>query len=319
MKALIVTNMYPGTNPKWETQGIFVQEQKNSLEKDHNVDCEVFVIEGFKSKLQYLTSALKLHWHLLFNRYDVIHIHYALSGVFMLLNPFRRKWKNVVVTCHGADIQIQQGGENLVNRISRKVVKRSASVITLNDTMDDIVKPFNDNICRMPCGVETDFFNPNGDKPEHIIVFPGNPENARKNYPLFEKVFNEYKKLVPEAKIAVMWGMNRDQIKQTLESASALLMTSYSEGSPQAVKEALSCDLPVVCSNVGDVSKVFADTPGTAIVELDENPAKIAARLKACISQAQESKAARRERLLSLGFAQKDVTGRLKHLYQSLS
>jgi glycosyltransferase involved in cell wall biosynthesis len=300
-------------------QGIFVQEQMNSLIEDHKVDCELFVIDGFKSKLNYLTSALKLGTHLMFNKYDAIHIHYALSGVFSLLNPFKRKWPNMVVTCHGADIQIQYGKENLVNRLSRKVVKKAGAVVTLNQTMDDIVAPLNDNINRMPCGVETDFFLPNNDKSEHVIVFPSSPSVVRKNYPLFEAVIAEYRKLEPSVKSVVMENMDRPQIKQTLETATALLMTSFSEGSPQAVKESLSCDLPVVCTNVGDVSGVFGNTPGTAIVELDDDPKEIAQKLYQCILETKETQGIRRERLLSLGFAQKDVTGGLLKLYQQVS
>ena len=318
MKVLIVTNMYPGHNENSTQQGIFVQEQMNSLIKDHNVDCELFVIDGFKSKLNYLTSAFKLNMHLLFNKYDAIHVHYALSGVFMLLNPFKN-WRHVVVTCHGADIQIQQGKENMVNRLSKKVIKKVGGVITLNDTMDAIVEPFNANITRMPCGVETDFFNPNQSKPEHVIVFPGRISVVRKNYPLFEAVFNEYKKIEPSAKIAVMDNMNRAQIRDTLESASALLMTSYSEGSPQAVKEALSCDLPVVCTNVGDVAGIFAGVEGTAIVELEDSAAQIAQQLHQCVVEAQTSAGQRRERLLSMGFAQKDVTGELLKLFKQVA
>ncbi|MFT4924859.1 MAG: teichuronic acid biosynthesis glycosyltransferase TuaC [Phenylobacterium sp.] len=321
MKVLIVTNMYPGRNESRPQQGIFVQEQMNSLIKDHHVDCKLFVIDGFKSKLNYLTSGLKLNWHLLFNRYDAIHVHYALSGVFMLLNPLR-SWRNVVVTCHGQDIQAQDGKEgkdHLVNRLSKKVLKRVGGVITLNDNMDAIVAPINANITRMPCGVETDFFNPNQDKLEHVIVFPGGMNNGVKNYPLFAAVMNEYQKIEPNAKIAMMDNMSRAQIKHTLETATALLMTSLSEGSPQSVKEALSCDLAVVCTNVGDVADIFAEVKGTAIVELEDSAQHIAQQLHQCVEAAKTSAGQRRERLLSMGFAQKDVTGRLLKLFKQVA
>ncbi|MFT5164351.1 MAG: teichuronic acid biosynthesis glycosyltransferase TuaC [Alteromonadaceae bacterium] len=319
MKVLIVTNMYPGHNPDSTQQGIFVQEQMNSLTKDHNVQCELFVIEGFKSSLNYLTTALKLNFYLMFNKFDAIHVHYGLSGLFMLVNPLKRKWKNVVLTCHGADIQIQHNKETLANRLCQKVVRKSAQIITLNESMDGVVAQYNPQITRLPCGIETDFFNPNDNKPEHVIVFPGRASYDRKNYPLFEKIINEYRKIVPEVKIAIMDKMNRDEIKHTLETASALLMTSLSEGSPQAVKEALSCDLPVVCTNVGDVAGIFEGVSGTAIVELEDDPAQIAQKLYQCIEQSKTTPGERRARILEMGFAQKDVTAELVKLFKQVS
>ena len=44
-----------------------------------------------------------------------------------------------------------------------------------------------------------------------------------------------------------------------MNAADALILTSKREGSPNTVKEALACNLPVIATDVGDVSDRLDD------------------------------------------------------------
>jgi glycosyltransferase involved in cell wall biosynthesis len=44
-------------------------------------------------------------------------------------------------------------------------------------------------------------------------------------------------------------------------------MTSYWEGSPNVIKEAMACNIPIVSVDVGDVQDVIGDCPGCYIVK----------------------------------------------------
>jgi glycosyltransferase involved in cell wall biosynthesis len=58
-----------------------------------------------------------------------------------------------------------------------------------------------------------------------------------------------------------------------------MLFTSMQEGSPNVVKEALACDLPVVSVPVGDVEQRLANIEGCELVR-DEQPQALAAALE---------------------------------------
>ena len=48
-----------------------------------------------------------------------------------------------------------------------------------------------------------------------------------------------------------------------------LLLTSFSEGSPNVVKEALACNCPVVSTDVGDVKEITKDIESCIITGFD--------------------------------------------------
>src|SRR5207248_2664939 len=62
-------------------------------------------------------------------------------------------------------------------------------------------------------------------------------------------------------------------------ACDALVFTSMQEGSPNAVKEALACDLPVVSVPVGDVAQRIGGVAGCELCP-DEKPESIAAALE---------------------------------------
>jgi glycosyltransferase involved in cell wall biosynthesis len=54
-----------------------------------------------------------------------------------------------------------------------------------------------------------------------------------------------------------------------MNACDVMLLTSFSEGSPQFIKEAMACNRPIVSTNVGDVKKIISDTEGCFITGVD--------------------------------------------------
>ncbi|WP_377109550.1 glycosyltransferase [Pseudoalteromonas sp. R86517] len=316
MKVLVVSNMYPGRNKDFKYAGIFVKEQVDALNGEKDIECDLFIIDGYKSKLHYLFGTLKLYIHLLFNRYDIIHAHYGLSAMFVLFNPFKRKWNNVVLTLHGGDILSAQGKKIQV-MLTKMILPKVGAVLTLNEEMNRVVKNYRKDYVICPCGVDASFFCKE-DNSERIntVVFPGRKDRKVKNYPLFEEIIQCYEDKYEPLSIIVLDGYKRDEVKKILIESSVMLMTSISEGSPQAIKEAMSCDMAILSTNVGDVSVLLEGVSGADIFEKGECPKLIADKLNKVIIAAKKHSGERRKKLKMLGLDNRQIVKRLKLIYE---
>jgi glycosyltransferase involved in cell wall biosynthesis len=75
------------------------------------------------------------------------------------------------------------------------------------------------------------------------------------------------------------WGVPHTRMPLLMNACDALIFTSLQEGSPNAVKEALACNLPVVSVPVGDVAERLKDVEGCELC-VDDKPDTIAAALE---------------------------------------
>lgn len=241
--------------------GIFIKEQIDALKKEFLFEDEIYLINGlYKSKLEYLKSIFVIPYLIMKQKPDVIHIHYGISGLFLL---FFKPNVPIFLTLHGCDFQ-DHGSNKWQVMISKIVAKKVTQVFVQNQEMKDLGLTINSNTEILTCGVDTKFFSPVSSNAifskNKVIIFPSNPEREEKNFPLFMEVI---KKLDSEVGVVVksIDKMDREQIRDLLSSADCLLMTSISEGSPQVVKEALSCGLPVVSVPVGNVKEMVEGVP----------------------------------------------------------
>ncbi len=277
MKILYVTNMYPTeSNP---VSGIFVKEQIEDATRFVDLTYDIHLVNGAeKGKLEYLRSIFQIRRKIARGNYDLVHIHYGLSGLWRL---FYRPRIPVFLTLHGGDILRKK--ENPVQvAITRRLLPKIDRVFTLNEEMNAIVSRYTDAYEMLPCSVNTELFTitePPAATPEKLLVFPGSPRRRVKNFPLFERVVECVRQRSGlEIRFAVLENLTRTGVRDLMNQADCLVMTSYSEGSPQAVKEALSCGLPVVSVEVGDVSRMLADLPSCAVCPSRE-PEVLAARV----------------------------------------
>ncbi|ERM81020.1 hypothetical protein P872_11500 [Rhodonellum psychrophilum GCM71 = DSM 17998] len=270
-KILYVTNMFPTIGHPFF--GIFIKEQIDSLKKYFLFSEQTYFINGLhKSKFEYLKSVFYVPYIIMKSKPDIIHIHYGISGLFLL---FFKTNVPVYLTLHGCDF-LEHGNNRWQVWISKMVAKKANQIFVQNSEMKRLGLTINPNVEILTCGVDTDFFNPEICElikfDSKVIIFPSDPTRSEKNFPLFQKVIEKLDN-IEKVIILCIDKMNRHEIRNLLSSADCLLMTSISEGSPQVIKEALSCGLPVVSVPVGNVDEMIEGVPNCFVssgFEVDE-------------------------------------------------
>ena len=286
----------------------FIQEQVDALRQ---VGCKVdyFGVVG-KGMTGYLSAFYALRKKIQSFRPDIIHAHYGLSGLMTNL----QRSVPIVTTYHGSDINLPN-----VLRLSKIAMKLSAWNIFVSQRNVDIAQPKN-KYNLLPCGVnlpnyvEEDIcavkeiinWNPN----KKYILFAGAFDNRVKN----AKLAQDSVSLVEYAELIELKGYSREQVIALFYTVDAFLMTSFTEGSPQVVKEAMACGCPIVSVDVGDVAERIEGLEGCYIAERD--PQDIANKLNKVLSLNSRTKG--RERIIELGLTNDLVAKKLVDIYQSI-
>ena len=99
-----------------------------------------------------------------------------------------------------------------------------------------------------------------------------------------------------------------------MNACHVLLLTSFSEGSPNVVKEAMACNLPVVSVPVGDVADLLAGVDGCAVRPRDAEA--LSEAIIEAVNRKQRTNG--RTALERKGLDQESVAKRIINLYEEL-
>ena len=81
-----------------------------------------------------------------------------------------------------------------------------------------------------------------------------------------------------DVELHALAGVPHEEVPPWLNAANVVVLTSRDEGSPNAVKEALACDVAVVSVDVGDVRERIESIDGCYIAE-EPSPQGVAGAL----------------------------------------
>ncbi len=270
--------MYP--TPDDPAYGAFVVTQMASIARlGHQVRTEF--INGRRGKWEYLAAIMRVRRAASRGGCDVVHAHYGLSGFV----ASRQRHLPVVTSFCGDDLlgtPARHGGITLksrvIKRLSQGAARAADAIICKSEQLRQALARETDRARAhvIANGVDTGRFTP-GDRARArralsvdpdipLIVFPHTRGDIRKRVDLAEAAVA---RLVADGVGARLWVVNgvlHDDMPLRYQAADCLLLCSEWEGSPNAVKEALCCDLPVVSTDVGDVRHWIGLAPGCRVV-----------------------------------------------------
>ena len=271
---LVVTNLWPSeADPSY---GAAIRAQMESLHT-FGVDYDVVFVDGRASRWNYWRGIFEVRRRLAARKFDLIYAHFGLSG---WVARFQRKVP-VVVKFMGDDVLGQfdwRGRITLMGRfyqISSIVLARYLEgVIVMSQEMKQKLR--RKDACIMPPGVNLEVFRPLdrdecrrslGLKPgRKYVFFPYDPAVARKRFDLVQEAVKLARAEVPELEILQEAGIAQQKLPVYYNAADMLLLPSQAEGSPNAVKEAMAVNLPIIVADVGDVRELIGQTEGCYIV-----------------------------------------------------
>jgi glycosyltransferase involved in cell wall biosynthesis len=322
MKVLFVSsgNSQNGISPIIKNQGYSLQEAGLTI--------GFFAISG-KGFKGYLKKILELRKYLINNTYDIIHAHYGLSAIVALV---AKKKEKLIVSFMGDDLIGSNKPHGSITFVSKLVILLNTFLantfydycIVKSEEMYNILKV--EHKALIPNGIDLNvFYQIPKDKAalilgfntnDKIAIFIANTSRVEKNFNLAVesvKRVNDYNlKLIPVS------GVIQSQIVYYYNAADLLLLTSFHEGSPNVIKEAMACNCPIVSTDVGDVKWVIGDTNGCFISSFD--PEDFSNKIKLGIDfRDKHGQTKGRERIIELGLDSKSIACKIIEVYKKAS
>jgi len=289
-------------------------------------------VEHFLIKGNYLKAVGALKRKIREFRPDVVHAHFGLSAITAELQGL----VPVVTTFHN--------GETLnwhVNLMSSLMSLRAKHVIYVAQHIRDLSYFKAKNYSIIPCGVnmeECEVMDKaearqrlGWDAKKKYILFGGAFDNLRKNYPLLrqavERLKDERIRGLEDIEIVEMKGLSRAECVLRMNACDLFALPSHSEGSPQALKEAMACNCPCLATDIADVKYLFGDEPRHFILR---NPRKTHERwdedehsldeMVALLKEALafEGRTNGRQRILELELSNEQVAKRIITIYNNI-
>jgi glycosyltransferase involved in cell wall biosynthesis len=287
LRVLMVTCEWPRNS--WGGTAHFIVRQARFLQAA-GVHMDVHEFVGDRDPRNYARAWFAVRRRLKTERYDLVHAQFGQSALAVLPSPLP-----LVVTLRGDDLQgildDRRGRLTAVGRllplVTRFVTRRADAVIVVSQHMRAFLDP-GVEAHVIPSGLDLELFRviPRAearrvaDLPpdKKLVLFVGHPELARKRYALAREAVGRVAERLP-VELVVGWQVPHDRMPYLMNACDALIFTSMQEGSPNTVKEALACNLPVVSVPVGDVPERLRGVDGCELCA-DDRPATIAAALE---------------------------------------
>jgi teichuronic acid biosynthesis glycosyltransferase TuaC len=258
---------------------IFAKRQVNALEKA-GVITGRFFLQSRTNPLTLLQDARQFRRSVREFNPDIVHAHYGTMTSFFCAASCARP---LVITFRGADITNDQDVGRLQvwagHALSYLSALRASGIICVAAELREGIRfaSLRRRAEVITGAVDLELFKPmprdeargrlGWDLNEKVALFNIGNAPRRKRLDLAQGAVDVARARFGNLRLATMAGeVAAGQVPLMMNAADCLLMTSDAEGSPNVVREAMACNLPVVSVEVGDVVTRLRDVQPSRIV-----------------------------------------------------
>jgi glycosyltransferase involved in cell wall biosynthesis len=268
LKVLHITNNYPTkNNPDY---GVFTKDQIDNLSSEGFENELIFINSKEYGIKEYFLAVKKIRS--VYKNFDIIH---CFHGLTLIITFLATKDKPILIS--------------FLNEIKYENLKKNKFlnqiyILIYNNILKSkrVFAIFKNRIPEKQKKVKRSFYLPNGvnlqdfhsidkkdaygflnlDDQKRYILFVASKNKMRtqKRYDIFKSTMdilkNDYRQYNFEE--LVMSGVPRKNSIYYYNVACVHLLVSNYEGSPNSVKEAMSCNIPVVSTDVGNVKEIIS-------------------------------------------------------------
>ena len=231
-----------------------------SAEFDYGTDAGRTVVEYLRF--------VPMVWRASLGTYDLVHANYGLTAPAAVLQPRLP----VVLSLWGTDLM------GRYSELSKWCARHADAVVVMSEEMAEYLDR---DASVIPHGVDLDLFHPRPKRETRAalgwaeegyhVLFPYPKTRGVKNFDRAERVVDTAATRLDEPiTLQTVSGEPHERMPLYHNAADCLLLTSDREGSPNAVKEAMACNTPVVATDVGDVRERLATVTPSYVRKSDE-------------------------------------------------
>ena len=318
--------LYRGKNSAGDNR--IVVSQGKTLEA-RGVNIEYFPLTG-RGPGAYLKALSSIRKRLKSGGVDLIHAHYGISGIAGLLTCGSRP---LIVSFMGSDLLGSHEPDGKVKTSSRLMILLHRFLARFCYSLTIVKSAEMQGRLRngtrhavIPNGVDLAVFKPverslarrqlNLDPDECLVLFPAERSNPEKNFALASAAVERLRDR--GIKLLDINNAGRDEMSLWFNAADLLLVTSFHEGSPNIVKEAMACCCPVVSTAAGDIPWLFGSQAGYYLSGFDAG--ELADRIEEAVKFRREFNFTYgRDRIMQLGLDSDRIAGIIIGHYSRLT
>ncbi|MBI4002211.1 MAG: glycosyltransferase [Nitrospira defluvii] len=245
------------------------------------VECRSVFLQSRTSPIVLVREVKRLRRELAQFHPNVIHAHYGTVTAAVCALSSRVP---LVITYRGSDLNPGLGLCSLRSAVGRLLSQfaalRASRMMCVSTQLKSRLWWRQRFVAVVPSGVDLQRFRPMAKaaarirmgwkSDEKVVIFNAGFDAIRKRLDLAEAAIQMAHRWCGDIRLEILDGSaTQERIPFYLNAADCLLMTSDWEGSPNIVKEAIACNLPVVSVDVGDVKERLAHVRPSRIVGRD--------------------------------------------------